>query len=39
MNHDEIVFAIGLALGFVLGVVLQAVAPLFKVRQRRWGKR
>lgn len=40
MTHEEIIFAVGLALGFTLGVALQAVAPLFKVpRQRRWGKR
>lgn len=39
MTHEEIVFAIGLALGFAIGLSLQAFAPLFKVRQRRWGKR
>lgn len=40
MTHEEIIFAVGIALGFAIGLSLQAFAPLFKVpRQRRWGKR
>lgn len=34
MTHDEILFAFAFLLGLAVGVVLQAVAPLFRLRRK-----